>query len=269
VSPAGLLRADLLRLRSAAPAPLARAAAPPGRVVDPGSDGRGLRDGVRVALREPAWLVLGESFNEGWRARCDGRDLGAPRPVGGYANGWRAPRDCRDVDFEFDPQRTLTAGFAISGVTCALLLALLAVGGWRRRGETRAAATIRESPPPTPGPLPLRWALAVGVAAALVGGFLFAVRAGVVIGPAVALLLLRGVGAGPLALVAGVLTAAVLPAIYLLFPPGDSGGFNSDYANDLLGAHWVAVAAWVLLALALSRAIPRRRAAAPPAADGG
>jgi hypothetical protein len=154
-------------------------------------------------------------------------------------------------------------------VTCALLLALLAVGGWRRRGETRAAATIRESPPPTPGPLPLRWALAVGVAAALVGGFLFAVRAGVVIGPAVALLLLRGVGAGPLALVAGVLTAAVLPAIYLLFPPGDSGGFNSDYANDLLGAHWVAVAAWVLLALALSRAIPRRRAAAPPAADGG
>ena len=42
----------------------------------------------------PSWLVLGESFNKGWRARCNGKDLGAPRPIEGYANGWLVDRGC-------------------------------------------------------------------------------------------------------------------------------------------------------------------------------
>ena len=74
-------------------------------MLDPGTTSAARHDGVRVALTAPAWLVLGESYNRGWRAACDGRDLGAPQVVDGFANGWRAPRGCRDVDFAFAPQR--------------------------------------------------------------------------------------------------------------------------------------------------------------------
>ncbi len=282
---AGLLRVDLLRLRSPAPDPRPAPTAP-GRVLDPGADGRGRRDDVRVALTESAWLVLGEGYNRGWRAKCDGRDLGAPEPVDGFANGWRAPRDCRDVDFAFAPQRMMNAGFAISAVAVVALLVLLGLGIARRRphlGSTTKSSSEGESrlpaifPPEVGshpeggagmGQLAPRLAVALGAAAGLAGAFLFALRAGVVIGPAVALLLWRGVGPAALAATAGALVAVVLPAVYLLFPPDDGGGFNSEFAADLTGAHWVAVAAWVLLVLAvgltLSRASRRRRAPAPP-----
>jgi hypothetical protein len=264
----GVLRVDLLRMRSPAPDPVVAPVAP-GRVLDPGSEGRGERDGVRVALAGPAWLVLAESFNRGWRAECDGRDLGDPRPIDGFANGWRAPGDCRDVSFRFGPQRAMDVGFAVSALACILLLVLLVVAARRRRGQRPPRASAEAIEPRPTRRLTLGWALAAGTVAAAVGGFLFALRAGVVIGPAVALVLWRGLGAAPLALAAGVLTAVVLPAIYLIFPPDGDGGFNSEYASDLLGAHWVAVAVWVLLALALSRAIPRRPAAAPPGAGAG
>ena len=89
---------DLLRLRSPAPES-APAPAGGGRVVDPGKITAARSTERRVALTAPSWLVLGQSFSEGWRAKCDGRDLGAPRPIDGYANGWRAPRDCSDVEF--------------------------------------------------------------------------------------------------------------------------------------------------------------------------
>ncbi len=288
----GPLRADLLRLRSPAPRPLPALVAP-GRVLDPGDDGRGKRDGVRVALTAPAWLILAESFNRGWRAECDGRDLGEPQPIDGFANGWRAPRDCRDVEFSFAPQRTMNAGFALSALACAALLVLLAIGALRRFGRGAGARTtpmpkahaevdfddaFRREGRPRAGAavadrwrMSLRWAVAIGVAAGLVGAFVFALRAGVVIGPAVALLLWRGVGPAALAVAAGVLTAVVLSAIYLLFPPDDAGGFNSEFAADLTGAHWVAVGVWVLFALAVALAVStasrRRRAAVPPGGD--
>jgi len=271
---AGPLRVDLLRLRS--PAPEGRPMTTPGRVIDVGDDGRSIRDGVRVALRDPAWLVLAEGYNRGWRAECDGRDLGEPRPIDGFANGWHAPRDCHDVRFAFTPQSGMNAGFVISGLVCLALAVLLVVGAPRRR----AAARLRSdegwaAPVDVPdgstrgGRLSLRYALAVGIAAAALGGCVFALRAGVVIGPLVVLLLWRGVSARSLALAAGALAGVVLPAIYLVFPPDDRGGYNSEYASDVLGAHWVAVAVWVLLALALSTAIPRRRARERHAAGGG
>jgi MYXO-CTERM domain-containing protein len=44
------------------------------------------------------------------------------------------------------------------------------------------------------------------------------------------------------------------------------GGHNSSYAADALGAHWVAVAAFVLLALALWRMLRRRHSLRSPPA---
>ena len=107
--------------------------------------------------------------------------------------------------------------------------------------------------------LPLGRAAAIGLAAAAVGAFLFALRAGVVIGPLVALLLWRGASVAQLSAAAAALVGLVVPALYLVLLPDDLGGFNSEYPADLISAHWVAVAAFVLLALALAWALSTAR----------
>jgi hypothetical protein len=103
----------------------------------------------------------------------------------------------------------------------------------------------------------------------------FAWRAGVVLGPLVALVLWRGVGAKPLAAASALLLGVVVPAIYVVALPDDRGGFNSSYAGELLGAHWAAVlavtcaglAAWrvaAALRARVSTATPRPAGEAPP-----
>jgi hypothetical protein len=101
----------------------------------------------------------------------------------------------------------------------------------------------------------LRRALAWGVGAALLGGFVFALRAGVVIGPAVALILWRGVGARTLGLAAGGLLGVVVPILYLAVPAQDKGGYNTNAPLEHIAAHWVGVAAIVLLIVALYRTL--------------
>ena len=88
-----------------------------------------------------------------------------------------------------------------------------------------------------------------------VAGFLFALRAGVVIGPLVALALWRGWRAGPLSLAAGLLLGVAVPLVTLAAMPADLGGFNSEYVLDLLAAHWLALGAFGALALAAWRAL--------------
>jgi hypothetical protein len=270
------LRPLLARLRSA---PLVPHAPPTGggRVVDPGDAGRGSHKGIRVDVSGPSWLVLGESYNRGWTASCDGRDLGAPQVVDAFANGWRVDRGCTDVEFAFAPQRTVTAAYVVGGIACLLLFAALigaAVRDRRRRTDPTDPdlrdpidVAVDDAPQPLPIGRAAGWALAIGAACA----FAFALRAGAVATPLAFLILWRGVTTRTLILTAGALLAIVVPALYLLFPSQDRGGYNTDYAADHLGAHWVAVAALVLLALALGRTLStasRRRggrAAAPPA----
>ena len=268
------MRVDHLRLRSAAPAgrPPARGG---GAVIDAGTTDRGRHDDVRVRVDGPAWLVLGESFNRGWRASCDGRDLGAPQVVDGFANGWRAPRGCRRVTMAFAPQGAMTLGYAISVVACALLLVfLLARPPALRSGRP---SRTRSDPPPAPAPVAAPRRGGRGrLAAGLASGFLFGLRTGPAAALLVGLVLWRGVGWRPLLAAAVGLLGVVVPAVYLLFPPTDLGGYNSDYAQSLIGAHWVAVAVVLLLALALVRSLPLSRARArrggqgpaPPAAAG-
>jgi hypothetical protein len=86
----------------------------------------------------------------------------------------------------------------------------------------------------------------------------------VVLGPVIALVLWRGIGARALALAAAGLLGVVVPAIYLLFPAKDQGGFNFEYAQDHLAAHWCAVGALVLLGLALWRVLAGVSTATPP-----
>jgi hypothetical protein len=55
--------------------------------------------------------------------------------------------------------------------------------------------------------------------------------------------------------IAGALLAIVVPAVYLIFPATDRGGYGPAYPVERLGAHWITVAAVVLLILALARTL--------------
>ncbi|HEV7844661.1 MAG TPA: alpha-(1-_3)-arabinofuranosyltransferase family protein [Thermoleophilaceae bacterium] len=261
--PGRVFRADQVRLASPAPEPLAGGAEP--RVTDPGEGWNGSRDGVRLALNGPAWLVLGESWSRGWHAYCgarhgDERDLGAPEPIDGFATGWRAPADCTRARFAFAPQRAANLAYLLSLAAVAAMLAfLLAAELRRRRAPAAAGGTSGEAPAarawaaldavPAPDPLlvlPWRFAVAAAVAVGLAGGFMFALRAGAVLVPLTLLALRVGVNVRRLLGVAAASIAA-LPVIYIVFPGRDRGGNEFGYPNDLVGAHWVALLAVLCL----------------------
>jgi hypothetical protein len=272
----GLFAVDLLRMSSPARLPLP----PPtggGEVVDSGNLGHSSVDDVRVALDGPSWLILGQSFSEGWEANCDGRSLGEPQPINGYANGWRAPPDCRDVSFTFGPQASARVGYAISAVVCALLLAFL-IGGWvlRRGGVTVAARIQTLLPEDRPERMPLARSAAIAFVAALPIAFLFAARSFVVVFPLLTFILWRALGSRLLTAIAAGLLGVVVPIMYAIISPRDRGGYNFEYSRDLLWAHWVAVLAvillmvvcWRALAAARPRGSPILRRVSPSAAAG-
>jgi hypothetical protein len=228
---------------------------------DPGEGDGSSRDGVRLALTGPARVVLAESFNEGWRASCDGEDLGEPEVAAGFANGWDVPADCRNVDFNFAPQQAVNIGYALSGVACLLLLGFMLLRRRERRVTVRALPRAPSDTGLRRRPLAVAAALALPLAALV--AFVFALRAGAVAFPLLTLLLWRGAALDRLLAAAGALLLVLVPLVYLVFPPDDLGGHNSSYAGELLGAQWLAVAAFVLLALSLWRMLrparPRRR----------
>jgi arabinofuranan 3-O-arabinosyltransferase len=248
-------RLDHVRLSS--PAAASTPVAGGGRVIDPGRDGRGARDGVRVAVSGPSWLVLGESYDAGWHARCDGRSLGKPVALQGYANAWPVDRGCRAVSFSFAPNRALLGGDVISLVACLALLALLLL-----RRPRAAAASLVPLPDAPARAWPLRRALVAAVAAGLVLGFVFALRAGAVLAPLTFLVLWRGVSARTLALLAGGILLVVLPVLHVAVGL-PSEGYDTNYAVQRIAEHWFAVGAVCALGgalwLTLSPARARRR----------
>jgi arabinofuranan 3-O-arabinosyltransferase len=261
---AGIFAVDDLRLQSPAPQPLATTALAGGSVLDSGSTGRGTYDHVRVAVRGPSWLVLGEGYDRGWRAWCDGRALGTPTPVDGYANGWRVGPSCHRVRFAFAPNRLALLGYVVSALAALACLALLLVGVRRRRSRLADLA-----PPPLASDERVRaWPLPHAVLAAVLGGaafgFVFGLSAGALAVAAIALVLWRGIGARALTLTAAVLLGVVVPTLYLAAPGSESGGNHFAYASQHLAAHWVGVAALGLLTGALWRTL--RSAGAPATA---
>ena len=260
---------DVLRMRS----PAAMAPRPPvggGRLVEEGRLENGSLNGVRVALGGPSWLVLGQSYSRGWQARCDGRSLGEPRPVNAYANGWRAPADCRDVAFTYRPQSVATAGYAVSAVVCLLLLAFVIWGLVNRRA--RAMLTPGGERSRLPEVAPRRMSIVPAAALSLVLtiplSFLFAKRTGVVIFPLLTLILWRGIGARTLTVAGALLFGVLVPILYLVTSPRDRGGWNFEYSIELTNAHWAGVGALVLLGAACWRMLAAARGASGLAASG-
>jgi arabinofuranan 3-O-arabinosyltransferase len=285
-SAASGVRPDHLELTAAAPAPLASPVAP-GGIASAGVSGNSGRGHVQLNLDRPAWLVLGESYSDGWRAWCRGRSggergLGVPVPIDGYANGWRVDPDCREARFAFTPQRAANVGYIVSAVACLGMLALLVRPRRRRRRAGVAAAGPTDCAPvagaarlpavtraaPADPVRRVRWPVAalVAVLVAGFGSFLFGPRAGIAFGLGTGALLLVGLTVRRLIAVAGLALAAV-PVLYVASPAPRPNGLAFTYATHYIAAHWVAVAAvtcvggaGVLGALAV-RAAGRRDAA--------
>lgn len=153
---------------------------------DEGADHYDLRV-TGAQSREPFWLVLGQSFNEGWSATVDGTTMSAPELVDGFANGWLVvPNDeTFEVTLRFTPQRRVNGALAISVVAAAGCLLL----AWRRP----RLAVIAPSAMPEPyqpvlafryhGALPtLRTAYVAGFALGLTGLILAGPLVGLVVG---------------------------------------------------------------------------------------
>jgi hypothetical protein len=268
--PAATLRPDSAMLTSPAPTPIARTASTPGAVTDAGDPGRGRRDDVKLRVNTPAWLVLGESFDRGWRAWCNDKSLGEPLPIDGYANAWPVEPGCTTARFAFASQRPVHIIQLLSALACVLLLALALGGGRMRRRAADARGTAARGgaavpraaalatadwPDPPPARIPPTRAAMAGIVFGAALAFCFSLRSGLLIAPGIAFVLWRGIPAKPLAAIGGVLLAIAVPLDYIVFPAPDFGGYNPGYAGDHISGHWIAVAAWVLLALALWRTL--------------
>ncbi|MGQ0432045.1 MAG: alpha-(1-_3)-arabinofuranosyltransferase domain-containing protein, partial [Microthrixaceae bacterium] len=146
---------------------------------------------------DPFWLTFGQSWNTGWHATVDGRDLGPPALVDGFANGWliRPADTTGEISLRFTPQRRVDIALWLS------LLGALACAGLAARRPPRSAALQGELPevlsgatvagPPHP-PLSLRSSGAAGVALGALGVILVHPAVGVLTG-LLAVVVARGV----------------------------------------------------------------------------
>lgn len=81
-----------------------------------------------VRLAEGArggWLLLGQSYNDGWHLTAGGRDLGPPTLVNGFANGWYldpAKVPAGTLRLEWTPQRVVWIALGLSGIGLLLCL---------------------------------------------------------------------------------------------------------------------------------------------------
>jgi hypothetical protein len=166
----------------------------PGPEVDVTGAGRTSFD-VRIEQAdEPFWLVLGQSYNDGWRADVSGGSaVSSPTLVDAYANGWYIQPDGDgpiEVSLRWTPQRTVWFGLGLSAA--ALVLCMVLAIRPRRRRETADAP----APPALVSPLvagggtPGRIGILLGaLAAAVVGALVADPVIGILVGGATALTL--------------------------------------------------------------------------------
>jgi arabinofuranan 3-O-arabinosyltransferase len=215
---------------------------------------------VRVRAAAPTWLVLGQSWSDGWKATLNGKDLGAPVLVDGFANGWLIdPGDAGAVTVElrWTPQKIVWAGLGISilgALACLAIVLTSIVLGARSRAERgalhpEASVAVLRADPFLAG-TPLDWVRAVGGAVGL------AVAAGLVVHPFI------GVATLPFALAAlrverGRLVGLLAPALL-----ATAGAFTAvrqarrglladfgwtDYFRPAHNLAWAALVALVVL----------------------
>jgi len=131
---------------------------------------------VEVDATGSSWLVLGQSYNAGWRARVvDGASLGGATLVDGYANGWRIDAETVgragtvEIVLEWTPQRRVWWSIALSGFVMLGCTAVVIVTGRRRRAaKTPATDDPRPVSARDDGSSPARVRFSTRVSAAFV-----------------------------------------------------------------------------------------------------
>jgi hypothetical protein len=219
---------------------------------------------VEVDADEPVWLVLGQSYSDGWRAS---HGLGAPTLVDGYANGWQLEPTSgpQRITLRFTPQRTVNIALLLSLAGALLCLAIIAFS-WRSQAS-RAPNRHVNAPAPrwqAPwAPVGVRpgWSaiVAVAVAAGVVGGVLAHpfTGIGVAVATAAGLVLARGPGV----LAGAAVTSLVLAAAFTI-----AKQVRNDYPPDFgwpdffRPAHHLAWLALLLVAASVVSGAVRRRA---------
>jgi len=140
-------------------------------------------------IDEPFWLVMGQSWSDGWHAEVGGVDLGVPTLIDGYANGWYvdpAVVGTGDLGFtiEWKPQGSVWIAIGLSTAAMVVCLALMIAGGRRPRPpRTVASDPARPVEPVLARPWPWRSPVPVtrrpSILAAAITAVVFAVAAGV------------------------------------------------------------------------------------------
>ena len=134
---------------------------------------------------QPFWLVLGESYNDGWEAKASGALVEGPELVDGFANGWLVTPSSSsfNVGLEFAPQRRVNTALWVS-LTAALACLVLALLPAVRRAIVEpslpAALDVRRALE-FPGERPAvarRWLVSLGLG--VIGTFVAGVGLGVV-----------------------------------------------------------------------------------------
>jgi hypothetical protein len=76
----------------------------------------------------PFVLMLGEGYDARWRATVDGRSMGSPVVVDGYATGWVLHPGKHHIEVRYGPQRWTDLAMLVSLVTLLLCLFLGVLG---------------------------------------------------------------------------------------------------------------------------------------------
>ena len=128
---------DSMALRDTRARPAIVPAAP---VVTKVSDGAAHKS-LRVRSAGAFAVVTGQSYDTRWHATANGKDLGRPVVLDGYATGWKVPSGgTYDIQIRYAPQRASNVALAVS---LAVLLAavILATGVGRRVVRRRPGRT--------------------------------------------------------------------------------------------------------------------------------
>jgi hypothetical protein len=141
------------------------------------------------ATHGPSWLILGQSYNEGWEASTGGAaaDPRGPVLINGFANGWYVPAarpGGASYSLVWVPQRTMNLALVVSLVAILGALVLL-VRGRRWRAAGTPPTPELDAPwgdrPQVPVPLVVGAATGIGIVSALVIGPLWGVAAGALV----------------------------------------------------------------------------------------
>ena len=99
-------------------------------------------------IQEPFWLILGQSFSDGWRLKgADHTTSESPVLINGFANGWLIDSpsgESMDLSLSWEPQKTIWIALLVS-IISVLIFSVLAFRSLPDRTQTTSTPHFRGS----------------------------------------------------------------------------------------------------------------------------